>query len=431
MSSLQAEANYVRDASNNGWAAGLSTMASLYGLNLRAYYRRYNHFASEAVNANDTPMSSEMGIDANDQALLPGLGTFTYGLSASRQTFESSLLHASDTYTFRFAKNVQGIGFANALYYEDNPGRTLQDTFSFQSRISSVDVRLSGVYRFMPYQRLDDVNLALNYLITDHLSGQSEVDKGPATVGNYSVMQTLYWDFDAFRFGFFGRMDDSGSYSAGVNLTFSLSHDPVTEQWRSRPRPSSDSGAVAGRVFVKPNGDDIESAVDLHKASVVVDNMTVPVGAHDDYLAGMIPPYRKIRVEIDPNSIADPLLSPEHKGYEIVTRPGNTVLANFPMVMTTTIEGNAFILDKAGKKQPLKDAVVELEDQSGRPLRRSITEFDGYFSFDRVGVGHYRLGVPSEVLKELHATIKLQPRIDIDKVTEFISNRNIVLAPVK
>ena len=426
---LQAETNYVRDARNNGWAAGVSALTSIYGLNLRGYYRRYDRFASEAVNANDTPLSSEMGVDSYAQALLPLIGTFSYGLSATRQTYESPLLHPADTYTFRLAKNVVGVGFDNEFYFQDYPSRMLQDTFSFQSRLWTVDVRLSGIYQFQPRMELQDLNLTTNYLLTDRLSGQSEIDKGPATSNNYTFTQTLYYDFDAFRLGFFGEMDTKGTYSTGLNLTFSLSHNPISGHWRSQPRPYADDGAIAGRIYVKPNGDDADSALAPKNARVVVDNSTLPVDQKDGYVAGWIAPYRKTKVEIDPNSIADPLLSPEHKGYEVMTRPGSTVVADFPMIMTTTIEGNAYILDKQNNKQPLKEAVVELEDKDGKPLRRTITEFDGYFSFDKIGAGHYQLGVPTEVLKDFHAVIKVAPAIDIAKVTEFISNRDIVLAP--
>lgn len=430
LSSLQAEATYARDITSNGWAAGISGMTSLYGLNLRAYYRQYDHFASESVNANDTPLASEMGVDTNAQSLLPLLGTFSYGLSVSHQTFENKLFHQANTYSFRVAKNVLSVGLTNTVYYADYPTQNLQDIFSLQSRLGKIDLRLSGIYQFKPSQQLQDLNFAANYLITDHLSAQSEVDTGPTTVGKYSFTQTLFWDFDAFRLGFFGRMDTKGSYSAGANLAFSAAHNPVTGRWMSQPKPYSESGTVAGRVYLQPDSDDVEPAVNSENARIVVDNATVTADPKEGYLARWITPYRKVKVQIDPNSIADPLLSPERKGYEVVTRPGNTVIVDFAMVPTTTIEGTVFILDKLGKKEPLKDAVVELEDKDGKPLRRIITEFDGYFSFDRVSKGEYRLGVPTEVLKEYKASIKVQPQVNITKVTEFISNRDIILVPV-
>lgn len=429
LSSMQAETTFVRDLSSGGWAAGISGMGSLYGLNLRAYFRQYNQFASEAVNANDTPLSQEMGIDSNGQALLPLVGTFSYGLSASHRIRENSALAAENVYSFRLAKAIGRFAFSNTANFSDYSGRTLQDTFALTTRVGRIDFRLSGIYDFVPVGRLDELNLTMNYQVYDGLSGQSEVEKTSSASGTYNFTQALYFDFEAFRFGLYGRMDTAGAYSTGISLTLSLSHNPVTGSWHSQPAPGADSGVVAGRVFVKPDGDTPQAGANLQNAVVRVDNRTASVDPKNGYLANWATPYRRIKVEIDPNSVTDPLLSPQSKGYQVITRPGSAVVTDFPMVMTTVIEGAVYILDKNGVKQPLGNAVVELQDKDGMALRRIVTEFDGYFTFDHVVAGTYRLSVPPEVLKEYKAVIKAEPQISIAKVTEFINNRDIVLTP--
>jgi hypothetical protein len=212
-------------------------------------------------------------------------------------------------------------------------------------------------------------------------------------------------------------------------LTLSVDHNPLTDSWRTQPKPTSDSGSIAGRVYVKQDAGEAEAAGKFGDAKIRLNRVQTVASAGDRYFVDHVAPYQRTRVEIDPSSLADPLLSPERRVVEVVTRPGSTVMVDFPLVTTTIIEGNLYILDAQGHKQSVKSGVVELQDKDGHPLRQVITEFDGYFSFDQITAGEYRLGVPAEVLKDNNAVLAGSLPVSVQKVTEFISNKDIVLRP--
>ena len=426
---IRTETDYVMDFKNKGWAGSTTAMAGLYGVSLRAYYHRYDKFVSEAINRTDTPLSSETGFDANSQVLLPVLGSFGYGVSVLHQTFEDPIHLPADTYSLRLAKNLLGLNLSNTINYTDQPNIVFQDSFALQTRIHRVDLRMAGIYQFKPVAQLQDANLTADYHLTDRLSGQSQLDQNFSAGGYLTFNQTVYWDFDEFRLGFNGQMDSRGAYGAGLNLTFSLDHSQISDRWRMQPKPISDSGAIAGRIYAKQDEDGRETPGSIGGAQVRLNHIQTIIGTENGYFVDHVTPYQTTRVEIDPSSIKDPLLTPEHKAFDVVTRPGSTVVVDFPLIMTTTIEGNLYILDAQGKKQPVKNGIVELQDKDGKPLRRVMTEFDGYYSFDQVAAGEYKLGVPDEVLKDNNAVLPQKPPVNIQTVTEFISDKNIVLQP--
>ncbi|MDD3370565.1 MAG: carboxypeptidase-like regulatory domain-containing protein, partial [Alphaproteobacteria bacterium] len=130
---------------------------------------------------------------------------------------------------------------------------------------------------------------------------------------------------------------------------------------------------------------------------------------------------------LDAGSIADPLLSPVTQGYTVVTRPGDNVVADFPLVHMTVIDGTVYFLDRDGSKRELGNVVVELGDKAGKPLRRVISGVDGYFSFDRVQVGDYILTVPGEALADINADVVATIPVIIEKIDEFMTGNELLL----
>ncbi len=426
--SVLTEADYAKDVTNNGTAAGLTALAGFEGISLRARYRQYDNFVSEAINNTTTPLSSETSFDANTQADLPLIGDLTIGGSALRQNFVDNATTPTDTYSFLTSKSLWGLSFSNTANYIVNDTKMLTDTFGVQTRVSRVDLRAVGTYDLKPVQQFQTLAVTADYRLTDRLAAESQLNKNIAPTDSTSVTQTSFWDFDEFRLGFNGQADNRGAYSVGFNLLFSVFHNPLTHNWQTQPQPIADSGAVAGHVYTAQDKNDPynDGAAPQPDAKVKVNSMTAP-SYGGNYLITPVAPYENARIELDPESIKDPLLTPVTKSYKAMTRPGDMIIADFPLVMTTIIEGNVTLLDEQGHQTNLKDIVVELQDKTGKPLRRLISEFEGYFSFDKVEAGEYWLNVPDDALAVYNAVLTEKPHIVITKVDEFITDKSIVL----
>jgi hypothetical protein len=147
----------------------------------------------------------------------------------------------------------------------------------------------------------------------------------------------------------------------------------------------------------------------------------------DDFFSGTVPPYNANHVELDPLSIADPLLSPAAKDFTVITRPGDNVVVDFPVAHTTLIDGVVYFVDDGTNRHEMSNIVVELEDTAGKPIRRVLSAVDGYFSFDKVPAGAYLLSVPDEALNALNALLEKKISVNIEKIDEFMTGNDITL----
>lgn len=416
------EGDFARDVTQNGWAASASALSGFEGVSLRLRYRKFNDFVSEAVNNISTPLTSDASLDANTQFLLPVLGSYSMGLSALHETFVDPSLQPRDTFSWRSSKSLWGLSFTDSVDYITGQDHKLQDTFGVQTRLFNTDFRAVGVTD-LTNQKLSDISFMANYNLSHRLSGQTQIDKNLLS-NQETYSQNIFWDFDDFRLSLSGQMIDTQNYTLGMNLIFSVNHDPVTGKWRTQPQATSDSGAISGRVYV--SDEDGVSTQNLPTAKVKINKLLI-VPDEDDFFAAPVPPYQKNIVEFDPNSVADPLLTPETTGFQVVTRPGDNVVVDIPLVHTTIIDGTVYLTDDNGNKRVLSDVVVELDGGDGKPLKRVLSGIDGYFSFDKVKVGDYALSVPDEALAAINADLDNKVVIKIDKIDDFITGKDISL----
>ena len=422
-----AEANFAHDTTNNGWAASAVALGGFEGVSLRLRHRTFENFLSEAINNTTIPLSSDTSFDANTQLLLPILGSYSVGLSALRENFVDASLVPRTTYSWRSSKSIGGISFTDSVDYVIDQQKRFQDTFGVQTRVLNADIRAVGIMDVKPTQHLREASFMADYQLMDKVSAQTQVDKN--LISNQTTLgQNFNWDFDEFRLSFTSQLGDNGGYAAGLNFIFSLNHDPVTNAWHAQPRQTSDSGAISGRVYIDENNnhhlDDGEKI--FSDAKIKVNNVLVKPDV-DDFFVTPVSAYQTNRVEVDAASIADPLLTPAVVGYNVLTRPGDSVIADFPLVRTTIIDGSVVFLDDKGNKHELSNVVVELEDTAGKPLHRVISAIDGYFSFDKIQTGEYWLTIPEEALNAVNASLDKKISIRIEKIDEFLTGNEITL----
>ncbi len=422
------ETTVAKDLTDGGWAGSVSALGGFYGISLRARYRHFSDFLSESVNNFDLPLASDAALDANTQLYVPILGDYSVGFSALRESFADTSLVPRNTYSWRSSKSLWGLSFTSSAEYIVDAEKRFQDTFGVQTRLWGVDLRAVGTYEIKPVRRFRDANFMADYRLTERLSAQTQIEKDLTSSDRTSFGQSINWDFDTFRLSFYGQMDNSSQYSVGMNVLFSLNHDKATDSWRMQPQQTSGGGAITGRVFVDEDGDGKpdEGGKLMPDVKVRV-NRAAATLSPDGYFVAPVTPYEPSRVELDEGSITDPLLTPVTRGYQVVTRPGDTVVADFPLVRTTIIDGTVTFLDDKGDKRELGDIVVELEDKDGKPLRRVMSAVDGYFIFDKIKIGEYLLTVPEEALAAYNAALDSKVRIVIEEVSEFVTGKDILL----
>jgi hypothetical protein len=104
-------------------------------------------------------------------------------------------------------------------------------------------------------------------------------------------------------------------------------------------------------------------------------------------------PFVPVLIGVDEATLNDPYLAPRTKGVVVTPRPGVHAQVDFPISPAGEVEGE--VQSKAGL--PLAGVTLELVDARGAVAATAFSEFDGFFLFERVPYGAYRLRVsPSD-----------------------------------
>jgi hypothetical protein len=96
-----------------------------------------------------------------------------------------------------------------------------------------------------------------------------------------------------------------------------------------------------------------------------------------------------VPVGVDVTSLDDPMLVPKQAIQVVVPRPGVAADVAIPLVGGGDVEG---ALIKSGELG-FEGVDVELVDGSGKVAGTARTDFDGFFLFERVPYGDYRLRI--------------------------------------
>ncbi len=222
-------------------------------------------------------------------------------------------------------------------------------------------------------------------------------------------------DFKHFSLQGEARVDSRRSFGLGLTLAVSLGPDPVDGGWRlSRDKLARDGEATV-TVFRDENGDGLRQAGEEGVAGVGIEagfrHADRTTAANGRTVVDGLTPFAPILIGIDKGSLPDPLLQPKGPGTVVVPRPGVNSEIVLALAPTGEIEGT--LVNPDG--QARAGATIELVDPSGAVIARTLSEFDGYFLFDLVPYGSYRLRVAEAVASAMGVKPALGAAVTIDR----------------
>ena len=287
-------------------------------------------------------------------------------------------------------------------------------------------VRLRGESRFRlsgPQQGFESAQLVAETRLGKRSDLRGAVEYLAA---NRRADFSLGWvrQFERFALRADATVGTRGNLGAGLSLAFSLGPDPVDGGWRMRSEKLAQNGSAAVTVFRDDNGDGVRQPGEEPIEGITVDAGYDAEGpltdAHGRAVVDGLRPFAPVLVKVDAESLPDPLLQPKGKGVVIVPRPGVAAEIELALAPTGEIDGTLLGIDG----EPREGMALELVDAGGAVMARTTSEYDGFFLFDLVPYGRYRLrvapavaqalGVPAElgtaaVLDRAQPTIKLGP----------------------
>jgi hypothetical protein len=212
--------------------------------------------------------------------------------------------------------------------------------------------------------------------------------------------------FDRLSLSGNAEVATDGSVAASIGLTFSIGPNPAKKGgFRMTSARLATHGQVLARVFRDNNADGIrqpeeplEPEVQLAAGRDPVDQLTDPNGVS---VIDSLEAFRPVLIGVDASSLPDPLLSPSGPGVVVTPRPGVVAIVELGLTGAGEVDGT---LVKTGSTS-LEGVDLELFDARGIVVARTRSDFDGYFLFERVPYGQYRLrlATASAIAARLHA----------------------------
>ena len=199
--------------------------------------------------------------------------------------------------------------------------------------------------------------------------------------------------FDRLALTGFGEVASDGSVAGGISLSFGFGPDPRNGGVRfSRDRLAS-SGQALATVFFDDDGDGQRGAGEALANGVVLTAgnamADTPTGVDGQAIVDSLTPFRPVMIGIDENSLGNPLVRPAVAGVVVTPRPGVATRVLIPLVSAGEVEGT---LMRAGGNG-IEGVDLELVDARGTVRATTRSDFDGFFLFESVPYGSYRLRV--------------------------------------
>jgi hypothetical protein len=269
------------------------------------------------------------------------------------------------------------------------------------------DVRLRGATTFdvSPGARLRTAELEAYWSASDNVDWDGELVY-EATAHRTNAKISYVRRLGGMALAFTGEAASDGSVAFGFNLNFSL--DPARGFSMSR-RPLAQAGEVRALVYRDLNDNGIRDPGEpLEKGAVVTtgtQQAEKPTDAKGSVLVAGLIPFQPVTVGVDVTSLEDPMLVPKKALQVVVPRPGVPAEVEIGLVGGGDVEG---ALTKSGGLG-FEGVKLELVDSGGKVAGTTMTDFDGFFLFERVAYGAYTIRVASDSA----AVAKIAPDLGI------------------
>ena len=257
------------------------------------------------------------------------------------------------------------------------------------TRILGLAVRGSASYRLIgPRQGFDTAQLTVEKTIGDKSDLRTDVQYEAQR--HLTTFQAAYVrEFRRLALNVGATADSHGSIGANLGVTFSFSRDPFGNGVRFSKAKLAERGEAAVSVYLDKDGDGVRSPGDEPLPDVGITagqyGSSEPTDKKGNAVVEDLDPYEKVVIGVDESTLPDPFLVPVNNGIVVTPRPGVPARIEIGVAPTGEVEGEVHGPEDA----PSAGVELELVADSGKVAATTLTEYDGYFLFERVPFGHY------------------------------------------
>lgn len=313
-------------------------------------------------------------------------------------------------YINRLSTNFLGLSLTNEVE-KDTFSDATPDTYigSLSGRYRSFLGLLHGdlSYHFLRPAELNAGSLTLQRELTHSLTLNAGVGHTFGMTPLTTLTTGLDWKLPKVRLGFAGSVDSHKNRQIGVTMTYTLVPQSLTGNYTiSGGADDLNTGRLILRPFEDRNGDGIWQAGEPLVKDVGFRNLLRGAESKDagDGLStlGGLTPNLANRIIADEKSVTDLSLAPEKKQLVVLGRSGVNGPIDFPFSKTGDISGTLLYPGADGQDAPLENVRMLLQRPDGRQVADTWSEYDGYFAFDNIPMGTYKISFPASAELQAH-----------------------------
>jgi hypothetical protein len=425
-----------------GVASLQSTVSFDTGWNGTAIYRTRYRGQSIGLQVRTTRASSPSNedafrVDASGGIPIVGSLVLPYVASIERRVFENRnvvdtarLGNSTGLGRYRLSNSIEWTRFDSSTSEEL---RTLTGSLQNSVFISPFNVRLGAAYRLIETRELQRVDGDVNWNINNRaqarfgyqrflLSKRTAYSLG----GNYR--------FDRLILSPTLTYDSNEQLFALLSVSFAAGREPISGRVETQGSTFTGGGAVAARVYRDENLnrklDPGEQLLPDVRVEAVHANKSETTNEDGIAFIKRLPPYLLTDVRVRAGSLPDPFLASLEPGRSVLPRPGRTNVIDFPVALTTEIEGSVVALrEEGGNLGPVPGVTVELRNEDGEVIDAQQTLFDGFFLFVGVFPGTYTIRLAPENVTSAGLVIPAPRLVPVPLSAEPILGVQIVTGP--
>ncbi len=425
--------DFVYDSKNKGWASKITANTRFKNINIRASHSNYKDFVSEVERVGSSSKNSESKVAFDGS--LPFLinPRISYRLSGQVEklqnktqivTLENRL--STSIYGVNISNNIQSRGTTNGA----NSVNLVNGNFAVRGRYKKIILRLSTAYELDPTNDIRSVNFSLQKQLGRGSNIRAGVVKNLGESAGTSFNGSLNKRFDKFILSGLIGADDSDNFSAGMKISFSLGREPRTKKWIMDSESIASDGAISARAFLDNNYNGLFDEDDeiIENAGFRVNHAKFAGNGDQPVILNRLDDSASSDIFVDLASLEDPFWVAKDEGYAVLSRPGKILEVDFAIISTTEIDGNIYV-QSGDFIKTVSRAQSELVNAKGEVVATTKSEFDGFYLFEKVIPGSYKIRLSKASLAKLRAennpseTVEISPESDIISAVDLVVQR--------
>ncbi|WP_162938037.1 hypothetical protein [Kiloniella sp. EL199] len=304
------------------------------------------------------------------------------------------------------------------------------------------DFRLRGEvgYKITPVAELDKVSLSADWRINEDFGTRFGLSHSGGNQSLNVASAGLNHQFDNFALGVNLEADSDGNYNARMGLSFSLGHDPNTGGVEMKSQAFARRSAISAQVFLDKDNDGVYGPDDslIENAGFSGGALSRDIKTSADGTAFIVglEPYREIEIGLNNGTLVDPFWVSATKNRKLILRPGTTTTLQFPVIETGEVDGLVILEDislttngavEITEKNSAGLRVILL-DSNGRKISETMSAYDGYFFFNHIPYGEYKITLDTAQLTEAGYKSQVGSKsFVIDQAEPFISAQDLFI----